>query len=407
MYRLISFFVAVLLSFVLINCQEQAPPTEPVVKEDISDEDDPLRRMGRACPRGVLKVMTRNVYVGGDVDIVLEAEDPNMIPFLVAEVYATVQQTNFYERAQALANEIWITRPHLIGLQEISMIYRQSPGDELNYMFPGAPPATPAGEEDVVYDFLEILLEALANKGMDYQAVAIGQNIDIEMPMATQVIDNQLAAYDDIRLVDFDVILARSDVDIIGDPLIVPYTYILQVPPPPDDPEIIVPRGFVSVVAKIGSKTIRFVNTHLESPVEAEPLRQAQAAELMGYMESETIPVVIVGDFNAPAPLNPTYQSILSAGYTDAWAVSPLNHFCEGLTFGHDANLLNPYADFYERIDFIFHRSNQNHTAIKTGLVVVVGDEWFNRTPSGLWPSDHGGVVARLHLNNVRVAADF
>jgi endonuclease/exonuclease/phosphatase family metal-dependent hydrolase len=405
----ISYFIPILLVFLLINCQEHVPATgpEPVVMEESDNEEALLKRMGKACSQGVFKVMTRNVYVGGDVDIVLGAEDPQMIPLLVAEVFATVQQTNFHERAKALAREIKLTRPHLIGLQEISTIFRQSPGDELNYLVPGALPPTPAGDEDIAYDFLEILIEALANIGMDYQAVAIGQNIDIEMPMATQVVDNQLAAYDDIRLIDYDVILARHDVQIIGDPLVVPYTYLLQVPPPPADPEIIVPRGFVSVVAKIGDEKIRFVNTHLESPLEAEPLRQAQAAELMGYLESETIPVVIVGDFNAPAPITSTYQSILAAGYEDAWAESYLSQYCDGFTFGHDANLLNKYPDFYERIDFIFHRSNQSFTNIRTGLVVVVGDEWYNRTASGLWPSDHGGVVARLHLNNVQVAADY
>jgi len=31
---------------------------------------------------------------------------------------------------------------------------------------------------------------------------------------------------------------------------------------------------------------------------------------------------------------------------------------------------------------------------------MVVGDERGNKTRSGLWPSDHGGVVARLQIKN-------
>ncbi len=36
---------------------------------------------------GNLTVMTRNVYVGTDVDAVIAAEDPNQIPFIAAEVW--------------------------------------------------------------------------------------------------------------------------------------------------------------------------------------------------------------------------------------------------------------------------------------------------------------------------------
>ena len=396
MVRKIILLLPLFLLVALISCQEHVPATEPepLVNAGLGDEDALLKEMGKPCDPGVLKVMTRNIYVGGDVDIVIEAEDPGMVPFLVAEVYATVQQTNFYERAVSLAREIKRTQPHLIGLQEVSKIYRQSPGDELNYLFGGGP-ATPAGEEDIEYDYLEILLNALAEEGMEYRAVAIGQNADVEMPMAN---DEQLTSYDDIRLIDYDVILARHDVKIVGDPLIVPYSVILQVPPPPNDPQLIVPRGFVSVVASIGNETLRFVSTHLEAPFEAEPIRAAQAAELRTWFEDETLPVIIVGDFNAPAPANGTYQSMIEGGYHDAWLENPYSHHWDGFTFGHDADLLNPTANFTERIDYIFHHSNQSYKYIKTGPVVVLGDEPYNRTVSGLWPSDHGGVVAKLHL---------
>ena len=101
---------------------------------------------------------------------------------------------------------------------------------------------------------------------------------------------------------------------------------------------------------------------------------------------------------------NPSYQSILYVGYHDAWLESPATGDRDGLTFCHDADLLNPYTNFYERIDIIFHRSNQSHTYFKTGPVVVVGDRENSRTPSGLWPSDHGGVIAKLHLKKTSIA---
>ncbi len=124
----------------------------------------------------------------------------------------------------------------------------------------------------------------------------------------------------------------------------------------------------------------------------------------MAYLATEMLPVILVGDFNAPAPGNLTYQSIIDGGYQDACLESPAIGDRDGLTFGHDSDLLNPYANFFERIDFIFHRPDQSLTNFKTGPVVVVGDEQHNRTSSGLWPSDHGGVIAKLHLKDVHIA---
>jgi hypothetical protein len=35
-------------------------------------------------------------------------------------------------------------------------------------------------------------------------------------------------------------------------------------------------------------------------------------------------------------------------------------------------------------------------------VATVVGDKLRDRTPSGLWPSDHAGVVARFHLQKAK-----
>lgn len=74
---------------------------------------------GRWGPNKVV-VMTRNIYVGGNVDrLILPGGDP------VEELLLTIaelQYTNFPERAVALAKEIKWWRPHLVGLQEVSLI---------------------------------------------------------------------------------------------------------------------------------------------------------------------------------------------------------------------------------------------------------------------------------------------
>ena len=97
-----------------------------------------------------------------------------------------------------------------------------------------------------------------------------------------------------------------------------------------------------------------------------------------------------------------------SEKFKDLWQINRCNYNQDGYTFGHDPDLRNEYVDFYDRIDFIFAKKgeNQHHDKIGPVQAIVVGDEYFNRTASGLWPSDHGGVVARMYLkyNPVRLA---
>ena len=82
----------------------------------------------------------------------------------------------------------------------------------------------------------------------------------------------------------------------------------------------------------------------------------------------------------------------MSQGYKDAWLEKRWGAWQDGDTFGHDADLLNPVANFYERIDFVFYRNFEPRIPV----VVILGDEQFNRTESGLWPSDHAGVAALI-----------
>ena len=101
-----------------------------------STEDDPnteaflLKKFKGKCSSERIKVMTRNVYVGTNFDQILAAtpDDP-MIPVYVAQAFALLKSTNIYERAQVLAREVKWIRPHLLGLQEMSTILYQSPGD--------------------------------------------------------------------------------------------------------------------------------------------------------------------------------------------------------------------------------------------------------------------------------------
>jgi hypothetical protein len=334
---------------------------------------------------GAVTAMTRNIYVGGNVDLVLGATDPSQIPGLVAEIFQQVQSTNFPERAMALAQEIANTKPHVVGLQEVSLIRYQSPGDAV---VGGTVPA-----EEVMYDYLKILMRALEANGAHYKLAGIVQNTDIELPM---IVNLDPPKFDDVRLTDFDAIIVRNDVR-ISDVVTRNYQAKLTLN------GIDVPRGFVAVTSKIGHQSYRVVNTHLEvvwAPA-VLPIQMGQATELIRYLNGEKLPVIMLGDFNSQAPDGETYKLVVSQGYTDIWTENFLRHDPDGYTYGHDADLLNPVANFYERIDYVFVRNESRFFSkpiIGPAFAIVVGDEEFNRTPSGLWPSDHGGVVARFRM---------
>src|SRR5918996_2222897 len=97
-------------------------------------------------------VMTRNMYVGADVDAVIAAlasPDPVDDQASLLAAIATLQATDFPARAVAIAREIDRTRPHVIGLQEVSRVDISLP---------------PLGI-DVHLDFLPALLAELAARG--------------------------------------------------------------------------------------------------------------------------------------------------------------------------------------------------------------------------------------------------
>jgi endonuclease/exonuclease/phosphatase family metal-dependent hydrolase len=154
------------------------------------------------------------------------------------------------------------------------------------------------------------------------------------------------------------------------------------------------------------------VNTHLEtvSTPEILPIQLAQAQELVSTFEYENKPVIIVGDFNSRAPNGETYHYILSQDYVDIWTRNILNINPDGFTSSQDPDLRNAESKLDHRIDFIFVGNELKTTDIQLlGPVaaVVVGDEQQDRTKSGLWPSDHAGVAAKLIIPNPRFLSAF
>ena len=327
--------------------------------------------------------LSMNVYYGFDVGPLLASESSEEIPLLAAQAFQQLMETDFPSRAEAIADTIARENPHLVGLQEVALIHMQTPSDAIE--------GGPSPAEDVVFDYLEILLAALAARGLDYHVAGSVQNTDIELPMVTGV---DPLTFSDIRLVDRDVVLARGDVDISE---VVETNYAASATVPSLGLEI--RRGYVSVRASIGaSRDVRFVCTHLED-VPFTDVQLAQAEELAASLPAN-VPVILAGDFNSPAPDGPTYEWLIAQGFKDTWNVSD-----GGFTWGHDPNLADDPSSLTQRLDLVLVRSTSPQQISRHLQVVgfdIWGDESGERTELGLWPSDHAAVIVRM-----RVAAKF
>ena len=160
---------------------------------------------------------------------------------------------------------------------------------------------------------------------------------------------------------------------------------------------IVIPvdRGWASVEARYrqGSKVFRFrfVDTHLEAFGDPQ-IREAQAKELVAGPLDTRRQVVLVGDLNSGIarhnePERPgddlAFRALDAFGMKDNGAVQSC---C--------------YDDLFDRNAVFDH--TVDHVLTKPGLKTlrkyVTGNDAGERTPAGLWPSDHGGVVSKLRL---------
>jgi len=332
-----------------------------------------------------LTVMTRNLYLGSSLGPALEAKTPEGFVEAVARIYATVQYTNFPQRAEAIADEIQKEEPDLIGLQEVT-----------KWTTAGVNP--PPG-----YDFLAILEGELAARGLDYSVGSIAHNANIgPAPLVSEtcpVVSGQFTC--SVQLEDRDAILVNDDTPGLtwSNPQSGRYT-AQQVIESPAGP-LSFDRGWASIDAKLKGLPFRFVDTHLET--EESPLvQEAQAAEfLAGPGKGGTI--VATGDFNSASDGSTTasYALLTAPGkFRDAWDEAELG---PGSSCCQESNVIpqlapgqlnNPVSTLKTRIDLILSRGAARSSGDEAELV---GDTPFQATPP-FWPSDHAGVVSVLHL---------
>ena len=313
--------------------------------------------------------MTRNLYLGANLDAIVQAKSAAAAFSAVAAGWEQVQANDFPKRARAIAREIAATKPDFVGFQEATLYRTQTPADFT---------VTPATH--LALDYVQSLRRALAARKLKYRFAGIGSWTDAELPSGNPPTM-------DIRLTVRDALLVRIDRK-LKIRRVQRGQYATTTPL--FGGLVTAKRGWVAADATLNGRRFRVVTTHLESFDDTSQV--AQGRELADTFAGGTIPTVLLGDLNSRADGSgtPTYANLLAAGFNDAWRqVHPDD---AGLTCCHGDDLRQLGGPFYSRID---------HVLLKGGLRAV-GAGIVGRDPSdrigGLWPSDHAGVWARLLL---------
>lgn len=376
-----------------------------------------------------IKVVTYNLYVGADIFRVF-SPTPCGVPQAVNDIHGIIQTTDFPERAEAIADQIMLQEPHVIGLQEVSLIRTQFPGNSLapdgsGIEFLGDFPTDPRftfklDAMNVEYDYLQLLLNALSDRGLNYVAVdsASPVNADTEFPAIEFGPDcTPLSIPIDLRLTDRDVILVRADL-----PVNIAFAGNFQFNTPVELPTLIptpggwVPavyvteftRGWGAINLTIKDQSYSVFNTHLEvgdktlPPDEGLNLVQFAQAMEIGFVASTTLPPpqILVGDINS-SPMSgitdprPAYFVLTNEyGLADVWNIQNKPPADGGFTFGQSELVDNSTSTLDERIDVIL--ADFGELVPEKIKAEVLGDEPTDMTPTGLWPSDHAGVAVKL-----------
>ena len=375
---ILALILSLLMALAISGCGSDADEDTDPVGDAIGDTADKE-----------ITVMTYNVYLGGDAEsiFVIPPTDPALLS-TIAQVYQQTVASDYQSRAEAIADSIEEHQPHLVGLQEITLMH-----------------SLESAEMPSVYmDFLPMLEHAL---GDEYRTVASVPNTEVVLPLLKGALapEYQTVVPDDstcpelalsgclyVRTVFSDVMLARSDVEVSN---IAEENYTATLPSP--NPTLEATRGYVALDATVSGTTYRVVNTHLEA-YDDRVTRKAQAEELMAVLEDETMPRILLGDFNSDANTDPpgeVYSLLTAADYEDVWQGGPDS----GFTCCQDFDLDNEVSQLDERIDHIFVRN----VDVDSAVTETVGDRSEDRVVSSvtnaeIWPSDHAGVVAELSI---------
>jgi hypothetical protein len=325
----------------------------------------PVMAIAEETHNTVISVMTRNMDLGSDYGPALAAHDAASFAHGVATIYNEIVASNIAERAAGIAREIQETMPTVVSLQEVSLVQR--------FVWTG----TQWSFLDQI-DQLAALQTALVQLGLSYSLAIEVHELDIAAPSDAGYL---------LRIRDSEAILVRSDLPAsiltVSNPQIGHYTHLLSFQTPVGIVTAI--TGWASIDITAMGSIVRIIDTHLES--RSASIAAQQANELLIGPAATSLAVVVAGDLNSgPGTATDAYDAI-AAAMTDTWSATKPND--PGLTLPLHGEDFFPYETSPDRrIDLIFVRG------LRAVTDILIGTD--DLTPSGLYPSDHAGVVARL-----------
>jgi hypothetical protein len=368
-----------------------------------------------------LTVMTRNLYLGADLNPALQASGVDGAVNAAYQIEQQVHRTKFPSvRAALLANEIKKRKPDVVGLQEAAL-WRTGPYD-LSAVT-GGPKATQVDPQGG--DFLSELLAKL-NKGakkkgkkgaaaakkkapLRYRIAVVKNEFDFELPVnqgsgglsvCPAQCHNERLTMRDAILVKKGVKISNASSGTFNTLLRVRVGGVLNVD---------VTRGWAAVDAKVNGKKVHVVDSHFEAFDSASSntgsdgntypkggIREAQAKQLIapGGPSTSKHPTLLIGDFNSDSPVHGdqvdpgdalAYRALLAGGWSERAFTPPPFGCCI-----QDPNLSNPSAaGVTHRVDHIM--SNTKKLKFKKGGLTTT-------FANGLWSSDHFGVWSQLQV---------
>ena len=376
-------FLPLMCIGVLAACVDNANPMAEVEELDELTMAESPKQLLKLDP---LTVMSRNVYLGGDIAPVLGVgfSDLRLLSEVAAGVWGEVQGNDFTERALALVDEIQEKKPDIVGIQELAQFVVLNIDGVGNYI------PDYAG----IVDFQGILEAEIEARGLPYAFIAVQENTTVRVPVAGMevpetVIPGGFLPTQMVQLTIRDGVLAREGLKIQATSQ---GNYATKVPLGigPDGSPIELKRGWIRVDVDYKGVPHHFITTHMEVQ-SFSSFQVQQAQELLDRVAGLDGVTVLLGDFNSDATARkgdpswtPTHKMITKAGFGDAWERTRWGRRAPGLTCCHLSDLSNSTSTFDERIDFIFVRTIGLRSPLKRypGLMAlaVIGDEPQDRT---------------------------